>query len=166
MLNHWKCMNLNVTGSICDVSDHVEREKLMDKVKTIFNGKLDILVNNAGTTGPAWKPATQFTSEEYSSLMATNFDSAFHLSQLAHPLLKASGKGSVVYISSIAGTGALSEGIAVYCSTKGAMNQLTKALACEWAGDMIRVNSVAPGIITTPMTKPILSPLFSSAAPP
>ncbi|KAJ3688700.1 hypothetical protein LUZ61_017864 [Rhynchospora tenuis] len=156
MLNQWRSMNLRVTGSICDVSNHAQREKLMDEVRTIFNGKLDILVNNVGTAGPAWKPAAQVTTEEYSSLMATNFDSSFHLSQLAHPLLKTSGNGSVVFISSIAGTQAFSEGFAVYCSTKGAMNQLAKALACEWAGDMIRVNSVAPGFITTPLSKLVM----------
>ncbi|KAJ4778828.1 NAD(P)-binding Rossmann-fold superfamily protein [Rhynchospora pubera] len=153
VLNQWKSMNLRVTGSICDVSNHAEREKLMDEVRTIFNGKLDIFVNNAGSLEFAWKPAQQMTSEGYSSLMATNFDSCFHLSKLAHPLLKASGRGSVVFISSIAGTGGFTEGLAVYSSTKGAMNQLAKGLACEWAGDMIRVNCVAPGFIATPMTK-------------
>ncbi|KAJ1695010.1 hypothetical protein LUZ63_011708 [Rhynchospora breviuscula] len=154
MLNQWKSMNLCVTGSVCDVSNHAQREKLMHEVQSIFNGKLDILVNNAGTGGPGWRPATQITSEEYSSLMATNFESSFHLSQLAHPLLKASGRGNVVFISSIAGTGGFPEGVAVYCCTKGAINQLGRALACEWAGDMIRVNCIAPGIIKTSMTQP------------
>jgi Tropinone reductase 1 len=156
MLNHCKMMNLRVTGSICDVSNRVEREKLMDQIHTIFNGKLDILVNNAGGIGPGWKPATEFTSEEYSNLMATNFDSSFHLTQLAHPFLKESGRGNVVFISSIAGTGSCAEGLAVYSSTKGAMNQLAKALACEWAGDMIRVNCVAPGFVTTPLTESVI----------
>ncbi|KAJ4785705.1 NAD(P)-binding Rossmann-fold superfamily protein [Rhynchospora pubera] len=119
MLSQWKSMNLRVTGSICDVSNHDEREKLMTEVRTTFNGKLDILVNNAGITGPGWKPATQMTSEEYSSLMATNFESCFHLSKLAHPFLKASGRGSVVFISSITATGAFTEGLAVHSSTKG-----------------------------------------------
>ncbi|KAJ4785704.1 NAD(P)-binding Rossmann-fold superfamily protein [Rhynchospora pubera] len=119
MLNQWKSMNFHVTGSICDVSNHAEREKLMDEVRTIFNGKLDILVNNAGTSAEtAWRPVTQITTEKYSFLMATNFDSCFHLSQLAHPLLKSSGRGSVVFISSIAGTGGFTEGLAVYSSTK------------------------------------------------
>ncbi|XP_078180446.1 tropinone reductase homolog At5g06060-like [Carex rostrata] len=154
MLNQCQMMNLRVTGSICDVSNRAEREKLMDQVRTIFNGKLDILVNNAGGVGPGWKAAIEFSLEEYSNLMATNFDSCFHLTQLAHPFLKESGRGNVVFISSIAGTGRV-EGLAVYSSTKGAMNQLAKALACEWAGDMIRVNCVAPGYIATSLIKPV-----------
>ncbi|XP_078175449.1 tropinone reductase homolog At5g06060-like [Carex rostrata] len=155
MLNQCKLMNLRVTGSVCDVSNRSQREELMDKIRTVFNGKLDILVNNAGSLGPGWKPVTQYTSEEYSNLMATNFDSSFHLTQLAHPFLKASGRGSVVFISSIAGSAGFPEGAAVYSSTKGAMNQLARALACEWAGDMIRVNCVAPGFVKTIMTKPV-----------
>ncbi|KAJ3688705.1 hypothetical protein LUZ61_017869 [Rhynchospora tenuis] len=156
MLNQWKSMNLRVTGSVCDVSNHDERKKLMDEVRTIFNGELNIFVNNAGISGPCLKPTTQVTSEEYSSLMTINFDSCFYLSQLAHPLLKASGRGNVVFISSIAGTGGAPQGVAAYSSTKGAMNQLAKSLACEWAGDMIRVNCVAPGFITTSMSKPAI----------
>ncbi|KAJ4785706.1 NAD(P)-binding Rossmann-fold superfamily protein [Rhynchospora pubera] len=155
MLNQWRSINLHVTGSICDVSNRAERERLMDEVQTTFNGKLDILINNVGGLGPGMKPATEFTSEDYSSLMATNFDSSFHLCQLAHPLLKASGRGSVVFISSTVGTAGYAEGLAVYCSTKGALNQMAKALACEWARDNIRVNCVAPGWITTPMSKSV-----------
>lgn len=64
------------------------------------------------------KPAVDFTAEEYSFLMATNLESAFHLSQLAHPLLKASGAGSIVFISSIAGVVAV-RNLSVYAATKG-----------------------------------------------
>ncbi|OAY83471.1 Tropinone reductase [Ananas comosus] len=71
--------------------------------------------------------------------MATNFESAFHLSQLAHPLLKASGKGNIVFISSIAGIIGFPS-FSIYAATKGAMNQVTKNLACEWAGDNIRLH--------------------------
>jgi len=59
-----------------------------------------------------------FTSEDYSFIMNTNFESGFHLSQLAHPLLKASGAGSVVFISSITGVLAL-EGLSLYAASKG-----------------------------------------------
>ena len=64
------------------------------------------------------KPTVDFTSEEFSSLMTTNFESAFHLCQLAHPLLKESGAGSIVFISSVAGVVSLSVG-SVYGASKG-----------------------------------------------
>lgn len=146
-LQRWGAMHLKVTGSVCDVSSPTEREKLMERVKSIFNGKLNILVNNAGSA--IWKPATEQTPEDYKFVMSTNLESAFHLSQLAHPLLKASGSGSsIVFISSVAGLVGF-DGICLYSATKGAMNQLTRSLACEWAKDDIRANCIAPSFIRT-----------------
>ncbi|KAK1572055.1 hypothetical protein Q3G72_026952 [Acer saccharum] len=65
--------------------------------------------------------------------------------QLAHPLLKLTGRGSIVFISSVAGIVHIGSG-SIYGATKGAINQLTKNLACEWAKDNIRTNSVAPWV--------------------
>ena len=73
-------------------------------------------MNNVGTNNG--KPTVDFTAEEFSSLMTTNFESAFHLCQLAHPLLKESGAGSIVFISSVAGVVSLSVG-SVYGASKG-----------------------------------------------
>ncbi|MQM21318.1 hypothetical protein Taro_054357 [Colocasia esculenta] len=147
-LERWQAMGLTVTASACDICFRREREALMEKVASAFDGKLNILVNNVGTT--MVKPTVDYTPEEFYQLTVTNFDSAFHLCQLAHPFLKASGAGSVVFISSIAGLAHM-DGASVYSATKGAMNQLTRSLACEWATDNIRVNNVAPGLITTPL---------------
>ncbi|KAJ9698509.1 hypothetical protein PVL29_007539 [Vitis rotundifolia] len=88
--------------------------------------------------------------------MAINFESVYHLSQIAHPLLKASGAGSIVFISSVSGIVA-HKNISAYSVTKGAMNQLTKNLACEWAKDNIRSNAVAPWYIKTPMVEQMLA---------
>ncbi|KAJ3668931.1 hypothetical protein LUZ60_010881 [Juncus effusus] len=152
-LKELKEKNFNVTGSVCDVSSRAEREKLMETVSSTFNGKLTILINNAGTG--FLKQAKDVTEKEYSYLMATNLESAFHLSQLAYPLLKASNGGTVVFNSSIAGCTGINN-LSIYCASKGAMNQLTKSLACEWAKDSIRVNAIAPGTIETPLMKPAL----------
>ncbi|XP_062085034.1 tropinone reductase homolog At2g29260, chloroplastic-like isoform X2 [Humulus lupulus] len=111
-------------------------------------------INNVGTN--IRKPMVEFTAEEFSTLMATNFESVFHLCQLTHPLLKASGKGSVVFMSSVSGFVSL-KSMSVQGSTKGAINQLTRNLACEWAKDNIRINSVAPWYIKTSMVKQVLS---------
>ncbi|KAG9448748.1 hypothetical protein H6P81_008713 [Aristolochia fimbriata] len=149
-LSAWKEMGLRVDGSVCDVSSPSSRKKLAEDVSSLFQDKLDILINNAGIN--ELKPAEAVSPEEYAyaSIMSTNFESGFHLSQLSHPLLKASGHGSIVFISSVAGLVGLIN-CAAYGATKGAINQLTRNLACEWAKDNIRINSVAPSFTETPM---------------
>ncbi|KAF5193054.1 Tropinone reductase [Thalictrum thalictroides] len=152
-LNQWSQLGFQVTGSVCDVSVRGQREKLMEDVSSLFQGKLNIFVSNAGTN--VIKPTVEFTAEDFSFLMSTNFESSYHLCQLAHPLLKASGNGSIVFISSVAGVTAFDAGT-VYAATKGAINQVTKNFACEWAKDNIRTNSIAPGLIRTPLNEEAL----------
>ncbi|KAG5106480.1 hypothetical protein JHK82_043450 [Glycine max] len=103
-------------------------------------------INNTGTNTP--KNLIDYTAEDVTTIMGTNFESSYHLCQLAHPLLKASGYGSIVFISSIAGLKALPL-CSIYGPSKGAMNQLTKNIALEWAKDNIRANTVAPGPVKT-----------------
>ncbi|XP_057433117.1 tropinone reductase homolog At5g06060-like [Lotus japonicus] len=153
-LKEWQEKGFSVSGSVCDASSPPQREKLFELVASAFNGKLNILVNNVGTN--IRKPTIEYTAEEYSKLMSTNLDSAHHLSQLAYPLLKASGNGSIVFISSVAALAHVGSG-AVYAASKAAINQLTKYLACEWAKDNIRSNSVAPWYTKTSLVEPVLS---------
>ncbi|KAH9610348.1 hypothetical protein KSS87_012405 [Heliosperma pusillum] len=153
-LEEWKIKGFDVTGSVCDVTSRDQREKLLDDVSSVFHGNLNILVNNAGTN--IRKPTTEFSAEEYAKVMATNLESAYHLCQLAHPLLKNSGVGSIVFISSVAGVTHLGTG-SVYGASKAAINQLTKNLACEWAKDNIRANSVSPWYIKTSLVDHLLA---------
>ncbi|KAJ0789417.1 putative tropinone reductase I [Helianthus annuus] len=146
-LEEWKGKGYEVTASVCDLSLKENREELIKVVSSVFSGRLNILINNAAST--LLKDATQHTLEDYASIMRTNVESPYHLTQLAHPLLKASGNASIVFISSVAGVTALPS-ISVYAASKAAINQLTKNLACEWAKDNIRTNTVAPwGVKTT-----------------
>ncbi|KAL6644768.1 hypothetical protein ACP70R_016376 [Stipagrostis hirtigluma subsp. patula] len=149
-LRAWEAKGLRVTGSVCDVSVREQRELLLRDVAERFRGKLNILVNNVGTNFT--KPTTEYSADEYSFIVATNLESAYHLCQLAHPLLKESGSGSIIFISSVSGVVAVSSG-SIYAMTKGAMNQLAKNLACEWAKDNIRTNSVAPWYIKTSLVE-------------
>ncbi|CAN0854376.1 Tropinone reductase homolog At5g06060 [Linum grandiflorum] len=142
-LNEWKEKGLEVTGSVCDVTSAAERRQLMETVSSQFNGQLNILVNNAGTF--IKKATVEYTDEDYSFQMSTNLESAFNLSQLAHPLLKNSGEGSLIFMSSVAGVSAVQIGC-IYGITK----------ACEWAKDKIRVNCVAPWFMRTPLTEDYL----------
>ncbi|XP_019090965.1 PREDICTED: tropinone reductase homolog At1g07440 [Camelina sativa] len=147
-LSKWKKKGFQVTGSVCDLTLRIEREDLMQTVSSMFGGKLDILINNVGSIRA--KPTVDFTAEDFSFHISTNLESAYHLGQLAHPLLKTSGSGNIVFMSSVAGVLSFTVS-SIYSATKGAMNQLARNLACEWASDGIRANAVAPGVIATPL---------------
>ncbi|KAK8317285.1 hypothetical protein V6Z12_A13G100200 [Gossypium hirsutum] len=149
-LKEWQSKGFKLSGSMCDVSSREQTEKLMETVSSVFNGKLNILVNNAGIT--RIKPCVEQSLEDYTTVMSTNVEAPYHLSQLAYPFLKASGNGSVVFISSVAGSMAL-PGLSAYSASKGAINQITKNLACEWAKDNIRTNNVSPWGVKTKMAE-------------
>ncbi|CAN6826949.1 unnamed protein product [Brassica oleracea var. botrytis] len=157
LLNHslseWVKKGFQVSGSVCDVTSRPERENLMQKVSTLFNGKLNIFMNNVG--GVRSKPMTEYDADDFDFHIATNLEPAFHFCQLSHPLLKASGYGSIIFISSVAGVVSIESG-SICSLAKGALNQLAKNLACEWAKDGIRANAVAPNVIKTPMSQPYL----------
>ncbi|KAL4188677.1 hypothetical protein AMTRI_Chr08g161600 [Amborella trichopoda] len=135
---------------LCDLLSRPNREKLIEAVSAHFKGKLNILVNNVGKY--VIKPTVEYTAEDLSFIMATKFESGYHMCLLSHPLLKASGVGSMVFISSVAGVVAVDVGTP-YAATKGAINQITKNLACEWAKDNIRTNSVSPWLTKTPLSQ-------------
>ncbi|CAN4116054.1 unnamed protein product [Withania somnifera] len=151
-LRQWKAKGFKVGGSVCDLLSRSQRDKFMDNVSTYFNGKIDILINNAAVV--VSKSALELTYEDYNTIMGTNFEASYHLSQLAHPFLKASGNGRIVFISSVAGFVSLPL-CSIYSAAKGAMNQLTRSLACEWAKDNIRVNAVAPWVIKTSLIEAV-----------
>ncbi|WVZ54163.1 LOW QUALITY PROTEIN: hypothetical protein U9M48_005009 [Paspalum notatum var. saurae] len=108
-----------VTGSVCDVSVREQRERLIRDSAARFGGRLSVLVNNVGTN--VVRPTTEYSAEKYSLIMATNLESAYHLCQLAHPLLAAASRGSaggsVVLVSSVCGVVAV-DAVSIYAMTK------------------------------------------------
>ncbi|KAL6762497.1 hypothetical protein V8C86DRAFT_3130842 [Haematococcus lacustris] len=134
-------------GRVADVSQREQREALMTAVASEYQGRLDILVNNVGTN--IRKPTVDYTSEEYSRLMTTNLESAYHLCQ-------ASGQAVVLCNSSVAGGPTAMRSGTIYAMTKAALNQLTKNLACEWAAEGVRVNSVALWYTATELAMQVL----------
>lgn len=157
-LKEWTSKGYEVEGMAVDLSDSEARRAVMEQVAGSFVGRLDVLVNNVGTN--VRKPTVQYTQEEYHNIMDVNLRSTYHLCQLAHPLLKKGGSSCVVNVGSVAGVTAIKSG-SIYAMSKAAMAQLSKNLACEWAPDGIRVNTVAPWYIDTPLAAPVLSnPVF------
>lgn len=116
-------------------------------------GRLDILVNNAGFNNR--KQALDYREQELRDILETNLIGAFELTRAAHELLTKSSAASVVNVSSVAGHTHLKTGVP-YGMSKAAMNQMTRNLSVEWASDHIRVNTVAPWYIETPLAQAVL----------
>ena len=113
------------------------------------SGQLDILINNAGFSH-ANKSFTEVADEEFDRVYNVNVKAVYIAIQEAIPVFKRQGHGCIINTSS---TAALRPrpGLAVYCSSKGAVSNLTKALAVEFAGDQIRINALCPVIGETGM---------------
>jgi NAD(P)-dependent dehydrogenase (short-subunit alcohol dehydrogenase family) len=122
---------------------------------------VDILVNNAGTNIP--EPFTAVTPEHFDEVFAINVRAAFFVAQaVSQRMIAAAIKGSIVNMSSQMGHVG-SPNRTVYCASKHALEGLTKAMAVELAPHGIRVNTVAPTFIDTPLTRPMLDkPEFKS----
>ncbi|MEO8664481.1 MAG: SDR family oxidoreductase [Ignavibacteria bacterium] len=144
--------NSNATGIKCDVTKEIDRQMLFEKINSEW-GALDILVNNAGTNTRI--PTLENSPEDLDKLIGLNMISVFEMCKLFHPLLKKSGDASIVNITSVAGITSVGTG-SPYAMSKAAINHFTKYLSVEWAKDNIRVNSVAPWYIKTPLTEPVL----------
>ena len=114
-----------------------------------LGGRLDVLVNNAGLTHRN-KPFLEVTEEEFDRIYDVNVKAIFMALQEAVPIFRQQGSGCVINTSS---TAALRPrpGLGVYCSSKGAVSNLTKALAVEFASDQIRINALCPVIGETGM---------------
>lgn len=111
---------------------------------------VDILVNAAGHN--ARGPLLEMPAEEFSGLMDVHVMGAFRMCQVVGPRMQARGSGSIINVASVAGLVGVAN-IAAYGAAKGALIQLTRALALEMAPYGVRVNALAPGYIDTPLTR-------------
>ena len=134
--------------AICagDVTDSAFATTAMEAAHEAFAAPVEMLINNAGVI--LRKDAVETSDDEWRAVMHTNVDGVFYLSRaFAQQLVY---DGAIVNVSSTCGVVG-SAGLAAYCTSKGALNQLTRTMALELADKQINVNAVAPGAINSPM---------------
>ena len=136
-----------------DISKEEDWKRVISETVKHF-GALNVLVNNAGfyTT----ESLEETSLELWDKIHAVNSRSVFISTKLAVPEMRKAGGGSIINLSSVFGIIGAGRGGA-YSSTKGLIRQFTKSSAMEFAKDRIRVNSIHPGVIETPMTKAIFA---------
>ncbi|KQZ46640.1 3-oxoacyl-ACP reductase [Rhizobium sp. Root149] len=141
-------------GGLADilVADVTQVARFAEAVNGI--DPIDIFVNNAGTNRP--KPLSEVTEEDYDAVMGLNLRaSLFAAKAVSQRMIKAGRRGSIINMSSQMGhVGARNR--TLYCASKWAIEGFTKALAVELANDLIRVNTLCPTFIETPMVRPFL----------
>ena len=132
-----------------DISLEEDWEGVVDKAISLY-GKIDILINNAGVYPPG--AVTESTTlYDWNRLLSINLTGAFIGTKMCVPVMREGGGGAIVNISSIAGL--VGGNGPAYTASKGALRLLTKDNAVEFAKDNIRVNSIHPGGVLTPMTE-------------
>ena len=134
-----------------DVSNEDEVKDLISRTVEKF-GQLDVLVNNAGVVAEG--DVGTLTTDDWRTVMATDVDGVFYASRAALPHLKAS-RGSIVNVSSVSGMGG-DWGMAAYNAAKGAVTNLTRAMAMDHGKDGVRVNAVCPSLTRTGMTEDMM----------
>jgi len=141
------------TTAIVDVSDESAVIALRDSIHARF-GRLDILVNNAGID-PHYAPLERTDRADWEKVLNTNLNGVFYCCKHLGGLMIPAKSGVIINISSVAGQVGLKRQIP-YCASKGGVEQLTRALAIDWAEHGIRVNAIGYGFIKTDLTSSVL----------
>ncbi len=133
-----------------NVASESNIRKVFSEINEVF-GKIDVLVNNAGISG-ANKPTHEITEEEWDKVMSVNVKGVFLCTKHVISYMRQNNNGSIINLSSIYGLVGAPD-IPPYHASKGAVRLMTKTDALNYAADNIRVNSVHPGFIWTPLVE-------------
>ena len=155
---HKAVEEINQTGGTAqfwqlDTTDEQAIKKVFAEVVNAY-GHLDVLVNNAGISGVN-KPTHEVTLEEWNRVISINLNGGFLCTKHAIPYMKSAGGGSIINLSSIYGLVGAADS-PPYHASKGGIRLMSKTDAMIYAPDGIRVNSVHPGFIWTPMVEDFL----------
>ncbi|MEL6646125.1 MAG: SDR family oxidoreductase [Pseudomonadota bacterium] len=137
----------DVETLVFDVTDHAGVAAAVDTFEASV-GPIDILVNNAGMQFRTELDA--FPAEQFQNLLQTNVASVFNVGQAVAKHMIARGAGKIINIASVQ-TALARPGIAPYTATKGAVGNLTKGMATDWAAHGLQCNAIAPGYFDTPL---------------
>lgn len=147
LARHAAASGLSIVVELCDVSAAEAVRLLVEKAAARFGG-IDIIVNAAAIH--PFGSVVDTDPETWNRAMAVNISSVYLTSHYGIPEMKKRGGGSIINLASVQGY-ACQRGVAAYATSKGAIHSLTRALALDHANDKIRVNSISPGSIRTPM---------------
>ena len=139
----------------CDVTDSGQVESLKNACLERF-GRVDVLVNNAGTTEVV--PAEDESDEQFLHVLNVNLNGSFYCAQRFGRAMLEAGSGSIINVASIfgfVGSGSIPQ--AGYVASKGAVVNMTRELAAQWARRGVRVNGIAPGFFQSEMTEEMFS---------
>ncbi|MFF2842414.1 SDR family NAD(P)-dependent oxidoreductase [Paenarthrobacter sp. NPDC057981] len=131
-----------------DVTDEQSWKRVAEETVSEF-GRINVLMNNAGMVG-SYEPIDSISIEDWNRVVAVNQTGPFLGIRTVVPYMRSNGGGSIINVSSIWGI-AGAAGVAAYTASKGAVRLMSKNAALTYVGDGIRVNSLHPGIIETPM---------------
>lgn len=135
-----------------DVTDHAATRAAIDDFEST-QGALDILVNNAGMQHRT--PLEDFPADAFERLLRTNVSSVFNVGQAVARHMIGRGAGKIINIASVQ-TALARPGIAPYTATKGAVGNLTKGMATDWARHGLQCNAIAPGYFDTPLNRALV----------
>jgi gluconate 5-dehydrogenase len=142
-----------------DVTDHAAARAAIDQFEA-EKGPIDILVNNAGMQHRG--PLEEFPADAFERLLRTNISSVFNVGQAAARHMIERGRGKIINIASVQ-TALARPSIAPYTATKGAVGNLTKGMATDWAKYGLQCNAIAPGYFDTPLNAALVNdPAFSA----
>ena len=136
-----------------DVTDHGAVREAIDRFEAEI-GPIDILVNNAGMQHRA--PLEVFPADAFERLMAANVSSVFNVGQAVARHMIGRGRGKIINIASVQ-TALARPTIAPYTATKGAVGNLTKGMATDWARHGLQCNAIAPGYFETPLNAALVA---------
>jgi gluconate 5-dehydrogenase len=134
----------------CDILNNDEIKAVVTKIKEHY-GRIDILVNNAGTARSI--PAESQSDDDWNAVINTNLNSVYFVAREVGKIMIEQNYGKIINIGSIHSSAAMPTSfLSAYCSSKGGVLMLTKALAAEWAKYNITVNAIGPAYFASEMT--------------